>query len=100
MPTLIVPTKLGEENYLNHGLTFSAVGDTSSSPGCVRKRSLSSNKYIRFKTFFNLTLLTLDLSGPPSCLCSKTEACEITGDNELEAISNVYEVTMSDGLKN
>ena len=99
MPTLIVPTKLGEENYLNHGLTFSAVGDTSSSPGCVRKRSLSSNKYIRFKTFFNLTLLTLDLSGSPSCLCSKTEECEITEDNELEAVSNIYEVILIQSLE-
>ena len=31
-------------------------------------------------------------SGLPSCLCSKTEQCEITGDNELDRIPNISEV--------
>ena len=33
-------------------------------------------------------------SGPPSCLCSKPEECEITGDNELDVVPSVAEVTM------
>ena len=33
-------------------------------------------------------------SGPPSCLCSKPEQCEITEDNELDVVPYVAEVTM------
>ena len=33
-------------------------------------------------------------SGPPSCLCSKPEQCEINGENELEVVPYVAEVTM------
>ena len=33
-------------------------------------------------------------SGPPSCLCSTPEECEITGDNELDFVPFVAEVTM------
>ena len=32
-------------------------------------------------------------SGSPSCLCSRTEACEISGDNELDFVPDVGEVT-------
>ena len=31
-------------------------------------------------------------SGPPSCLCSKPEECETTGDNELDVVPNVTQV--------
>ena len=34
------------------------------------------------------------LSGPPSCLCSKIEQCEITEDNELDVVPNITEVTL------
>ena len=33
-------------------------------------------------------------SGPPSCLCSKPEQCEITEDNELDVVPSVVEVEM------
>ena len=33
-------------------------------------------------------------SGPPSCLCSKPEQCEITEDNELDVVPSVVEVKM------
>ena len=33
-------------------------------------------------------------SGPRSCLCSKPEECEITGDNELEVVNGLTEVTI------
>ena len=39
-----------------------------------------------------LILYFLPPSGPPSCLCSKTEQCEVTGDNELEVVPNVTRV--------
>ena len=35
------------------------------------------------------------LSGPPSCLCSKIEQCEITEDNELDVVPNITEVKLS-----
>ena len=38
------------------------------------------------------------LSGPPSCLCSKTEQCEITGDNEIDVVPNITEVKHLDLL--
>ena len=31
-------------------------------------------------------------SGLPSCLCSKTEECEITADNELDVVPNITQV--------
>ena len=31
-------------------------------------------------------------SGPPSCLCSKTEECQTTGDNELAVVPNITQV--------
>ena len=34
-------------------------------------------------------------SGPPSCLCSKTEQCEITGENEVNVVPNISEVKFS-----
>merc|ERR1719394_2337335 len=52
-------------DYPSHCYTFSAIGSTSPSSGCV--------------------------SGPPSCLCSKTEECQMSEDNELEVITNIYE---------
>ena len=33
-------------------------------------------------------------SGPVSCLCSKPEECEITGDNELDVMNGLTEVTI------
>ena len=41
----------------------------------------------------------MTLSGPPSCLCSKIEECEITEENELEAVSNIYEVILIESLR-
>ena len=32
------------------------------------------------------------LSGPPSCLCSKTEQCEISGDNEIDFVPDIKKV--------
>ena len=39
-----------------------------------------------------LILYFLPPSGAQSCLCSKTEECEITEDNELEVVPNVTQV--------
>ena len=33
------------------------------------------------------------LSGPPSCLCSKVEACGKIGENEVDYIIDIFEVT-------
>ena len=33
------------------------------------------------------------LSGPPSCLCSRVEACENDGEFEVDYITDVFEVT-------
>ena len=41
-----------------------------------------------------LILIILISSGPSSCLCSKPEECEISGDNELDVVPNVAEVIM------
>merc|ERR1711953_1416688 len=56
-----------EENSAlrNHCLLYSDFGRTLSYPHCV--------------------------SGPPSCLCSKPEQCEITEDNELDVVPYVAE---------
>ena len=37
-------------------------------------------------------LIPCSLSGPPSCLCSKVEECEVTGDNQIDLIPNVFKV--------
>merc|ERR1711953_865606 len=56
-----------EENSAlrNHCFLYSDFGRTFSYPHCV--------------------------SGPPSCLCSKPEQCEITEDNELDVVPSVVE---------
>ena len=33
------------------------------------------------------------LSGPPSCLCSKVEECKNDGENEVDSIIDIFEVT-------
>ena len=36
--------------------------------------------------------LTLLPSGPQSCLCSEVAACENTGDNEVDYLTNIFQV--------
>ena len=37
--------------------------------------------------------MTFPHSGPRSCLCSKTELCSVSEDNEVEVFPNILQVT-------
>ena len=37
--------------------------------------------------------MTFAHSGPRSCLCSKTELCSVSEDNEVEVFPNILQVT-------
>ena len=37
--------------------------------------------------------MTFPHSGPRSCLCSKTELCSVSEDNEVEFVPNIVQVT-------
>ena len=92
---------------------YSSLGDPTAYPHCVRKEStqlkqsqakllipvkspFQTGKFIFVVRASNhhcpIVFLFLVLSGPPSCLCSKTEECEITGDNELDVVPNITQV--------
>ena len=44
------------------------------------------------------TFITFPHSGPRSCLCSKTELCSVSEDNEVEVFLNILQVTEILGL--
>jgi len=44
-----------------------------------------------FSTLGQPTDFQDSISGPPSCLCSSVEACDINGDNELEFVPDIIE---------
>merc|ERR1712062_132683 len=31
------------------------------------------------------------ISGPPSCLCSQEEECEVTADNQIDLVPNIFQ---------
>ena len=38
------------------------------------------------------TLIPIPHSGPRNCLCSRTEECSVSGDNELDFVPEVSKV--------
>ena len=50
----------------------------SGSVGCILCRTQSQTK-------------TDSISGPQSCLCSEVAACENTGDNEVDYLTNIFQ---------
>ena len=67
------------------------MGDLTAYPHCVREELSQNFVSCGKKTQTDLVkdILIPQPSGPLSCLCSRNEECEITGENELDFIPNV-----------
>ena len=83
-------TSENHSEFPNYCFMFSALDQPKDFPDSIRKRRLY---LIRHLNMFN-NFLTF--SGPPTCLCSKVEACEVNGDNRVNVLPDITKVLRSD----
>ena len=76
---------------------LAALGDPLNFPQSVRRGSnltilIFQNILLIFYLGHQSYNFDQQLSGPPRCLCSKAEQCQMNADNELDVVANVTQV--------